>query len=120
MPQEAGMMLMLLNQYTYEKLCTQTPDGYYLVTDTAFPWGTAQIAGQICAPLKAGQRLCGSEEEIQEKMAYNCELLSFCQTAEWGNQHLQGTFGRLHVPLEIDNAEQHGDLLELCVCLGNL
>jgi hypothetical protein len=69
-------------QPIYENLHTQTHDGYYLVADTAFPWGTAQIAGQICAPLKAGQRLCGSKEEIQEKIAYDCELLSFHQTAE--------------------------------------
>ena len=104
----------------FEKLRTRTPNGYYLVADTAFLRGTAHIAGRIRAPLKAGQRLHGSQEEIQEKMVYDRELLSFRQTAEWGNQHLQGTFGRLRVPLEINNAECRGDLLELCVRLGNL
>jgi len=53
-------------------------------------------------------------------MVYDRELLSFRQTEEWGNQHLQGTFGCLRVPLEINNAERCGDLLELCVRLGNL
>lgn len=34
-------------QAIYEKLCTATPEGYYLVTDTAFPCGTNQIEGHI-------------------------------------------------------------------------
>ena len=39
----------------YEKLRTQTPPGYYLVADTAFPHVTDNIAGRIQKPLKAGQ-----------------------------------------------------------------
>ena len=38
-------------QPIYEKLCIATPEGYYLVTDTAFPHGTDQIKGHICAPM---------------------------------------------------------------------
>ena len=41
----------------YKKLCTETPDGYYLVCDTAFPCGTNQIQGRIKAPMKDDTRL---------------------------------------------------------------
>ena len=44
-------------QPIYEKLCIATPEGYFLVTDTAFPHGTDQIKGHICAPMKQGQHL---------------------------------------------------------------
>ncbi|KAF6744650.1 hypothetical protein DFP72DRAFT_822923 [Ephemerocybe angulata] len=53
-------------------------------------------------------------------LAYNRELLSYRQTAEWGNRALQGAFGRLRVPLEVNNIERRGDLLETCVRLHNL
>lgn len=38
----------------YEKLCTKTPEGFYLVTDIAFPHGTDQIASHIWVPMKDG------------------------------------------------------------------
>ncbi|KIM82644.1 hypothetical protein PILCRDRAFT_97457 [Piloderma croceum F 1598] len=41
----------------YEKLQTATPEGYYLVTNTAFPCGTSQIEGHICAPMTQGHHL---------------------------------------------------------------
>ncbi|KAG6824837.1 hypothetical protein H0H92_005660 [Tricholoma furcatifolium] len=107
-------------QPIFEKLRTQTPDGFYMVADTAFPRGTAQIQGRIRAPIKAGQRLQGSVEEIQEKMAFDRELLSYRQTAEWGNRTLQGSFGRLRMPLDINDAESRADTLETTVRLHNL
>jgi hypothetical protein len=53
-------------------------------------------------------------------MAFDRQLLSFWQTAEWGNRGLQGSFGRLRVPLEVKCAERRGDLLEVCVRAHNL
>ncbi|KAG6848521.1 hypothetical protein H0H93_016319 [Arthromyces matolae] len=44
-------------QPIFEKLRKQTPPGFYMVADTAFPRGTAQISGRIRAPVKAGQQL---------------------------------------------------------------
>lgn len=78
------------------------------------------IAGRIRAPVKAGQVIHGTEEEIRERMMFDRELLSFRQTAEWGNRQLQGTFGRLRIPLKISNPERRGDLLEVCFRLNNL
>lgn len=79
----------------YEKLRTQTPEGYYLVTDTAFPRGTDQIAGRIRAPLKQGQRLPADLAERNRIASFDRQLLSFRQAAEWGMRSLQGSFGRL-------------------------
>ncbi|KAG2747612.1 hypothetical protein P692DRAFT_201840533 [Suillus brevipes Sb2] len=92
----------------YASLRDHTPPTYYIVADTAFPRGTNNIHGRICAPLKQGQRLQGSVAEIDERMAFNRELLSYRQTAEWGMRGLQGAFGRLR------------DLIEICVRLHNL
>ncbi|KAI6140193.1 hypothetical protein BKA82DRAFT_4332059 [Pisolithus tinctorius] len=64
----------------------RTPDGYYLVADTAFP----------------------------------CELLSYCQTTEWGMHAIQGSFGQLQMPLNIDDDKKRGNLIETCLWLHNV
>jgi len=71
-------------QSIYEKLLKETPDGFYLVANTAFPQGSVEIKGHIMAPIKTGERLHGTNEEIEERFAYDRELLSYRQTAEWG------------------------------------
>jgi hypothetical protein len=104
----------------YEKLEFETPDGYYLVTDTAFPRGTNRIQGRIKAPIKSGTTLPRDRRERDEFMQFNNQLLSYRQTAEWGNRGLQGSFGRLRMPLPIDEIDARGDLLEICFRLYNL
>lgn len=104
----------------YEKLRTQTPEGFYLVADTAFPRGAQQIEGRIRAPIKTGSRLRGTMVDIQERLAFDRELLSYRQTAEWGMRGLQGSFGRLRIPLEIGRQAERGDLIEICVRLNNI
>jgi len=101
----------------YEKLLQKTPEGYYLVTDTAFPRGSDQIKGRIRAPMKDGVRLPADSVECKKLLEFDRQLLSFRQTAEWGNRALQGTFGRLRVPLEINYKNRRGDLLETIVRL---
>ncbi|KAK7444571.1 hypothetical protein VKT23_015249 [Stygiomarasmius scandens] len=90
-------------QSVYEKLLYHTPEGYYLIADTAFPRGTDQIAGRIKAPIKEGSRLSANPVERANFMAFNQQLLSFWQTAEWGMHTLQGSFGRLRVPLDVND-----------------
>jgi hypothetical protein len=99
----------------YEKLLNDTPPSYYLVADTAFPRGTDQIQGRIRAPIKAGTRLTGTLEEVERNLAFDRQLLAYRQTAEWGNRGLQGSFGRLRVPLEVGSTERRANLLEICV-----
>ena len=104
----------------YNKLLNDTPEGYYLVADTAFPRGTDYIEGRIKAPHKVGQRLRGTQIEIHEQMRFNRQILSYRQSAEWGMRTLQGSFGRLRIPLEIHHTKRRADLLEVCVRLNNL
>ena len=80
-------------QPIYKKLLNETPDGFFLVADSAFPCGTVDIEGRIMAPIKTGQHLRGTVAEVEERFAYDRELLSYCQTAEWGMQSIQGSFG---------------------------
>jgi hypothetical protein len=107
-------------QPIYDKLQNETPDGFYLVADTAFPRGAVEIEGRIMAPIKSGQRLRGTDDEIEERFAYDRELLSFRQTAEWGMRSIQGSFGQLRMPLQINDKDARGDLLEICFRLHNL
>lgn len=62
----------------------------------------------------------GTVAQIQERVAFDRELLSYRQTAEWGMRGLQGSFGCLRIPLEINHQAERGDLLETCVRLNNL
>jgi hypothetical protein len=109
-----------LAQGIYEKLRNRTPGGFYLAADTAFPRSADQIQGKICAPIKTGQRIQGTSVQIEERLAFNRELLSYRQTAEWGMCVLQGSFGHLRLPLSVNNQDERGDLLEICAWLHNL
>ncbi|KAF8589788.1 hypothetical protein K439DRAFT_1645022 [Ramaria rubella] len=82
-----------ITQPIYQQLRDDTDDGYYLVANTAFPRGSAQISGRIKAPVKSGQRLPSDPDEREELLCFNRELLSYHQTAEWGMHALQGSFG---------------------------
>lgn len=104
----------------YKMLHNDLPDGYYLVADTAFPRGTASIAGKIRAPLKSGESLPADTIEQDKVIRFNRQLLSYRQTAEWGMRMLQGSFGRLRVPLDINDEKGRQDLLELCMRLSNI
>jgi hypothetical protein len=104
----------------FEQLRTQAPKGYYLVADSAFPRGAFLVKDKIKAPLKGGSVVPGDHQELTELLAFNRQLLSYRQTAEWGMRTIQGSFGRLRVPLPINDENAHKELLETClrlVCL---
>jgi hypothetical protein len=65
----------------YEKLRAQTPEGYYVITDTAFPKGTRAIEGRIKSPMKSETRLPLDKAEREYIMQFDRQLLSFRQTA---------------------------------------
>lgn len=50
----------------------------------------------------------------------NAQLLSYRQTAEWGMRIIQGSFGRLRVPLPIANTKERAELLETVCRLSNV
>ena len=90
------------------------------MADTAFPHGANGIEGHIKAPLKSGEQLPQDPQEWQELLAFNQELVSYQQTAEWGMHALQGSFSQLHIPMDSSHGRQHGDILELSIHLHNL
>lgn len=70
--------------------------------------------------MKDGARLPADSTERKFALALDRQLISYRQTAEWGNRMLQGCFGHLRVPLEINYNEWRGDLLETVIRLFNL
>lgn len=67
--------------------------------------------------MKSGTRLPADERQRARVQAFDRQLLSFRQTAEWGMRAIQGSFGRLRVPLDINHASRRGDLLEVIMRL---
>jgi hypothetical protein len=74
----------------------------------------------IQAPLKQGEHLPADVQEREGRLAYNSQLTSYRQSAEWGMRAFQGLFGRLRVPLNIQDNHGRARLLEICVRLNNL
>ena len=107
-------------QPIYDLLLRSTPPRYYAVADTAFPRGARTIHGRIRAPLKQGERLPADRQEREAQLAFNSELTSYRQSAEWGMRAFQGSFGRLRVPLDIQDNQGRARLLEICIRLNNL
>ena len=104
----------------YEKLEHETPDGYRVVADAAFPTGHDRISGKILVPLKAHTDLPLDPTQRKRVFQLSRSVLSYRQTAEWGMQELQGSFGRLQIPLEIEDMERRADIIESCFRLHNL
>ncbi|KAE9407420.1 hypothetical protein BT96DRAFT_954504 [Gymnopus androsaceus JB14] len=87
-----------VSHHIFECLRTRVPEGYYLVADTAFPRGNDSITGE---------RIPANPTEQEQFMAFNQQLLSFRQTAEW-------------VPLPINDPQGRLLLLEIIARLFNI
>lgn len=107
-------------QPIYDLLLHHTPPSYYAVADTAFPRGARTIHNRIQAPLKQGARLPANRHEREARLAFNAQLTSYRQSVEWGMRAFQGSFGRLRVPLNIQDNHGRARLLEICIRLNNL
>jgi hypothetical protein len=104
----------------YDKLVYDTPDGFYIIADSAFPHAPSNVELKIRRSLKSGERLPNNTSEQADFVNFNRALLSYRQTAEWGMRALQGAYGRLRVPLDANNSEIRLRILESCVRLHNL
>ena len=104
----------------YRKLLHQTPDGFFLIADSAFPRGHDRIDGRIRVPITVKTRLPTDENERAKLLAFDRQVLSYRQTAEWGNHTLQSAFGRLRIPLPVHDHEARANMLEVCARLHNL
>ncbi|EUC60429.1 DDE family endonuclease, partial [Rhizoctonia solani AG-3 Rhs1AP] len=104
----------------YEQLRTRTPNGYFLIADSAFPRVGADLAGKIKTPLKERARLADDPDEAAQQIEYSNSITLARQPAEWGMRALQGAYGRLRMPLDINNPIGRRVLLETCLRLHNL
>ena len=104
----------------YNQLELETPPGFRIVADSAFPTGGNRLAGKILVALRHGQVLPLDDDERKDVLSHSRAILSYRQTAEWGMREIQGSFGRLRLPLDINNQELRLHLLETCFRLHNL
>ena len=101
----------------YSKLLHNTPDGYRVISDTAFPRCTNRLNYRIVAPFKKGDRLPLEAREYAQLKVFNDQLVSARQAAEWGMRALQGSFGRLKLPMPATDHNYQAEVLELAICL---
>ena len=85
----------------FEKLDT-LPPWYTLLADSAFPSHNVHLQ----VPFKEGAALPADEEERQFQLSSNNAIIAARQAAEWGMRSLEGTFGRLKVPLSVDSVHR--------------
>lgn len=110
-----------VSRFLYRHLLEDTPPNYYLAADTAFATSNQEIRDKLRTPPKAGFTGFSPNPTIAlQQVAYNEQLVSAKQAAEWGMGTLQGSFFRLKLPMPAENAEYRQLLLETCVTLSDL
>lgn len=77
------------------------------------------MEGKILVPLQHGDPLPVDGAERRLVLTRSRALLSYRQMAEWGMQQLQGSFGHLSHPFNINNRDQRSNILEACFRLHN-
>jgi hypothetical protein len=78
------------------------------------------MTGKIKTPLKERAALGEDPVRAAEQLAYSNAITSARQPAEWGMRALQGAYGRLQMPLDINNPVGRRVLLDTCFRLHNL
>ncbi|KAF5340016.1 hypothetical protein D9611_012339 [Ephemerocybe angulata] len=104
----------------FQYMRENVPAGFYVCADSGFPKGDAQNAAWIRAPLKQNDRVPNDPVLQRQALDFNRDLVSYRQTAEWGMRTLQGSFGRLRVPLPIKSSKDRQRLLLTCCYLTNV
>jgi hypothetical protein len=104
----------------YALLREKTPNGFFLIADSAFPRLGAGDAQKIKVPLKSGARIRGTRQEIERIKQESMEVTIARQAVEWGMRALQGCWSRLYMPLDTHDAEGRARLLHICMRLHNV
>jgi hypothetical protein len=93
----------IVAQGLYRRLIDYTPAPYYIISDTAFPSNNA-LATKIMKPLKQDFGDWPADPlERARLFRFNQQLVSSRQAAQWGMRSLQGSFGRLRMPMPSDD-----------------
>ncbi|KAI7933714.1 hypothetical protein MJO28_017506 [Puccinia striiformis f. sp. tritici] len=103
--------------HLYHQLLHNTPEGYRVISDTAFPQVTKRLDYRIVAPSKCGDQLPTNPVDFAQLKLFNNKLVSARQAAEWGMQSIQGSFSRLKLPLPAADHEYREEVIELAVRL---
>lgn len=104
----------------YDILLHSTPEGYWIIGDTAFPTGAA-LKARIRTPPKLNWTGWPSDiDKCRELILFNEALVSARQAAEWGMRSLQGSFGRLKMPMPASNKVFRHRIIQICCRLHNL
>jgi len=61
----------------YQQLYSSVPNGFYLISDSAFSKGNQSVAGKIQAPLKSGQHISRDPAEQESILTINRQLLLY-------------------------------------------
>ncbi|KAG8686750.1 hypothetical protein FRC11_008428 [Ceratobasidium sp. 423] len=104
----------------YQLLREKTPNGFFLIADSAFPRLNIDESQKIKIPLKKNAVIPGDNREKEKKRRESREVTVARQAVEWGMRALQGCFSRLYMPLDTHNAEGRARLLQTCMRLHNL
>jgi hypothetical protein len=99
----------------YNQLVYNTPQGYRILSDTAFPRKAKHMDQQILAPVKRGDRLPETPCSYSRLKVLNDQVVSARQAAEWGMHSIQGLFARLKLPLPADDHQYRFNVLQ-AVC----
>jgi hypothetical protein len=104
----------------YGTLLNNTPPGFRCLANTAFPCCTDWLNYRILAPKKKGERLPSDPTKFARLKVLNKQVVSARQAAEWGMRALQGSFGRLKLPLPASNHKAQANIIHLAVRLHQL
>ena len=89
----------------YDMLRYDTPDGYFIAADSAFPTN-GDMRNRIKKPINSVSVPPVPQSEVDAIIKYDKQLTAARQSAEWGMRALQGAFGRLRLPLPEDNDDR--------------
>jgi hypothetical protein len=85
----------------YDLLINKTPDGFYILTDSAF-FKKQELKNKILSPLKEDEAQRLPPQVLRKKIALHRIITFNRQSAEWGNGSVCRTFARLRLPLTYD------------------
>ncbi|KAG9121025.1 hypothetical protein FRC07_003195 [Ceratobasidium sp. 392] len=105
----------------YNKLRDDTPAGYFLIADSAFPTVNQGGHEKIHVPLTVRSSLAGM---TREQKLYALEYLSIItsarQAVEWGMRAIQSSFSRLRIPLDGNDHAWRSLIMETVLRLHNI
>ncbi|OAV97037.1 hypothetical protein PTTG_06430 [Puccinia triticina 1-1 BBBD Race 1] len=104
----------------YDELLRNTPTGFQILSDTAFPRKSERLQSRILAPAKRGDCLPSTPRSYTRLKLLNKQVVSARQAAEWGMNSLQGSFARLKLPLPASDHWFRADVLQVVCRLHQL